>query len=148
MIINQDFRQRIKVMCLFSKNGKTLASKGFDEVKNETFYRVLGGGVEFQEKSEDAIRREIQEELKCEVENLELVTVVDSIFTYLDKRYHDVVFLYRGDLSNKDLYAQEKISIIEPYAIYEAEWIPIEDIVSGKKILYPSGVDFKKVFSQ
>ena len=135
--MENDNKQRIKVMCVFNHNGKTLASKGHDEYKSETFYRIIGGGVEFGEKSEDGIRREIREELKCEIENLELVKIVENIYFYKGKPYHDVVFLYKGELSNKDLYQQEKIHIIEPYSEFDAEWISIDDVLSGKIILYP-----------
>lgn len=60
-------------MCIFTHNGKTLASKGYDASKDEVFYRVLGGGLEFREKVEDGIRREIKEELLCDIENLRFI---------------------------------------------------------------------------
>ena len=46
------------VLGLAVRNNKLLVSEGFDTVKNETFYRCLGGGIEFLEKSEDALKRE------------------------------------------------------------------------------------------
>lgn len=72
----------IKAICVFIHDGKTLVSKGFDEKKNETFYRGVGGSVHFREMSEDAMKREVKEELGCDVENLELLTVAENIFTY------------------------------------------------------------------
>ena len=72
----------VKAICVFVHNGKTLASKGVDAKKGETFYRGIGGSVHFREMSEDAMRREIKEELGCEIENLELLTVAENIFTY------------------------------------------------------------------
>lgn len=136
--MEQEQKIRIKAMCLFLHKGRTLASKGFDEKRNETFYRVIGGTVDFREKSEDGVRREIREELGCEIENLELHKVIENIFEYNGNWGHEIVFLYKGDLSNKELYEQEKIHIVEPYAEFDAEWIPIEDIRSGKSILYPA----------
>lgn len=136
--MEQEKKIRIKAMCLFNHEGKTLASKGFDEKKGETFYRVIGGSVDFGEKTEEGVRREVREELGCEVENLKLVNVVENIFEYNGIPGHEVVFLYKGDLSNKALYEQEKIHIVEPYSEFDAEWISIEDIVSGKSILYPA----------
>jgi NADH pyrophosphatase NudC (nudix superfamily) len=67
--MQQEGKIRIKAMCLFYKDGKVLVSKGFDKVKNENFYRVLGGSVNFFETGEAGVRREIQEELLSEVEN-------------------------------------------------------------------------------
>lgn len=125
-------------MCVFIHEGKTLATKGYDKDKAETFYRLIGGSVEFGEKSEDGIRREIQEELKCEVEKLSLVKIVENIFTYESKPGHEVVFVYKGDLSNKELYGKETIRITEPYGELSAEWISVDDVVSDKIRLYPA----------
>ena len=138
---------RIKAMCLFTHQGKTLASKGFDEKKGETFYRGIGGSVDFRETSEGAMIREIKEELGCEAENLELLTVAENVFTYNGENRHQIIFLYKADLSNKDLYKQNKIHIVEPYSEFDAEWVPIEDILSGKAILYPS-LNWSEVFNK
>ena len=46
------------------KNNKLLVSEGFDKVKNEIFYRCLGGGIEFLEKGKEALKREFLEEIK------------------------------------------------------------------------------------
>jgi ADP-ribose pyrophosphatase YjhB (NUDIX family) len=137
-------KPRVKTMCLFIHRGKTLATKGYDEKKNETFYRLIGGSINFGEKTEDGIRREVNEELGCEIENLELLKVIENIFTYNGNQGHDIVFLYKGELSNKTLYDQEKIHIVEPYAEFEAEWILIDDVLAGKTILYPA-LDYSKI---
>lgn len=46
------------VLGLAIENNKLLVSKGFDNVKKQTFYRCLGGSIEFLEKSTDALKRE------------------------------------------------------------------------------------------
>lgn len=147
MEIKDNSRTVIKSIGVFVKDGKTLASKGFDEKKAETFCRGIGGGVHFRETSENAMKREVKEELGCEVENLKLVDVAENVFTFNGEDRHQVIFLYTGDLSNKDLYKQDKIHIVEPYSEFDAEWIPIDDILSGKITLYPS-LDWAEVFNK
>ena len=49
------------------KNNKLLVSEGFDNIKKETFYRCLGGGIEFLEKSEVALKREFLEEININI---------------------------------------------------------------------------------
>lgn len=137
----------IKAIGVFVHDGKTLASKGFDEKKGETFCRGIGGSVHFRETSRDAMKREVREELGCEVENLKLVDVVENIYTLNGEDKHQIIFLYTGDLSNKDLYKQDKIHIIEPHSEFDAEWIPIDDILNRKIILYPS-MDWAKIFKK
>ncbi len=55
------------VLGLVRRNNKILVSEGHDKNKNETFYRCLGGGVEFLEKSQDALKREFKEELGIDI---------------------------------------------------------------------------------
>ena len=49
------------------KENKILVSEGNDKVKNETFYRSIGGGIEFLENSKDALKREFKKELNIEI---------------------------------------------------------------------------------
>ncbi len=134
-------------MCLFQNNGKILVAKGFDDVKNKHFYRVVGGTVEFSETAEQGIRREVQEELNSDLENLELVDVIENIFTFQGKQGHEIVFLYIGELTRKELYDQKIVRIVEPTYEIEAEWIALDDILSGEVPLYP-GFDYEKILEK
>ncbi|MFZ5390994.1 MAG: NUDIX hydrolase [Patescibacteria group bacterium] len=124
-------------LCLFQNKGRILASKGFDRTKNENFYRLLGGSIDFFETSQSCIRREIKEELQSEIENLKFLFVFENLFTYESTRGHEIVFLYSGDLAKQELYNQKSIRIAENTYELEAEWVSVEDIIAGKIILYP-----------
>jgi len=128
---------RIKAMCIFHKDGKVLVSKHFDKVKNEYFYRMLGGSVNFFETSEAGVRREIQEELLSDIEKLKLIDVTENLFTFEGNKGHEISFLYQGDLVQKELYSQNPIHIIEDTYEFDAEWINIKDILAGEIPLYP-----------
>ena len=56
------------VLGIVKKDNKILVSEGFDKVKKQTFYRCLGGGIEFLETSVEALKREYQEELHIDIE--------------------------------------------------------------------------------
>ena len=49
---------RVKVMCLVTDGKRILAGKGRDNIKNEDFYRVLGGSLNFGETVKDGILRD------------------------------------------------------------------------------------------
>lgn len=132
-----------KAMCLFVHQGKTLASRGFDDVANEHFYRVLGGTVNFLETAEQAIRREIREELQSDITDLTLLEVIENIFTYKGNKGHQNVFLYSGNLARKELYEQKVIHIVDEPQEFDAEWIAIEDILASRIQLYPE-FDYQK----
>jgi ADP-ribose pyrophosphatase YjhB (NUDIX family) len=127
----------VKALCIILRDNKdVLVGLGYDEIKKEHFGRVLGGGMNFGETAEAAVRREIKEELLCEIENLEFVKLIENIFIYNGEKGHQITFLYEGDLANKDLYKQEKIAVNDTKS-FEAEWLPLSDVVSGKVKLYP-----------
>ena len=135
---------RIKALCLFVHDDKVLAGKGGDRTTGEEFYRLLGGTVDFQERSEEAIRREIREELECEIENLTLLEVLENIFTFEGQYGHEITFLFKGDLGNRSFYDQDKIHIVENDYEFDALWIPIREVLEGKAVLYPE-YDYSKV---
>ena len=56
------------VIGIARNDNKILVSEGYDKVKNQIFYRCLGGGIEFLEKSQDALKREFKEELGIDIE--------------------------------------------------------------------------------
>ena len=135
----------IKALCIIEKNGKLLLCKGYDSVKEETFFRFIGGGVNFAERVEEGLRREMREELNSEIENLEFITVAENIFVYQGNEGHEICFLYKGDLLNKDIYEREIIPIPDAKE-FPAQWVSISDILEEKIILYPE-LDFQKLFS-
>ena len=58
---------RILALGLIRDGDRIFISEGYDPGKQQTFYRVLGGGVDFGETSRDALQREFQEEIQAEL---------------------------------------------------------------------------------
>ena len=91
------------------RNGKLLVSEGFDNVKNQYFYRCLGGGIEFLEKSVEALKREFIEEISVEIIIKDFLGVSENTFKYKGNDAHEIVFFYsveRPDDKYKDKYVQ------------------------------------------
>ncbi len=143
--LDQEERIKTKVLCIFHKDGRILASRGINKVTNQVFYRLLGGSLDFFEKAEAGIRREIQEELHSEIENLHFIDVIENIFTHEDWRGHEITFLYSGDLTNKELYQHPTVHIVEDTYEFDAEWITVSEILNGTKTLFPA-LDWGKLF--
>lgn len=125
-------------ICVFRHNGKILVCEGDDTIKNETFYRPAGGGIEFQEKAEDALRREIKEETGEDITNIKLLGTVENIFYYEGKRGHEIIFIYDAEFVNKIVYERNVIKITEPVDGWcNAYWKSLDEFGDGKLKLYP-----------
>ena len=126
------------VLGLAIKDNKLLVSEGFDKVKNQTFYRCLGGGIEFLEKSTDALKREFLEEININIIIKNFLGITENIFTYEGKNAHELVMYYNIDISNED-YKEEYI-VNDDNGQSKATWIDIDEFKNGNKILYPKEV--------
>ena len=117
------------------RNNKLLVSKGYDEIKKQTFYRCLGGGIEFQETSTDALKREFIEEIGKEIKIKELLGISENIFTFNGEGGHEIVFFYSADLKDSDY--QDEYPMIEDGENDKAIWMDIDDFKNNKAIVYP-----------
>lgn len=109
-----------------------------DDVKGETFHRPLGGGIEFGECSEDALKREFREELDAEIEVGALLGVLENVFTWQDRPGHEIVFLYAAEFADPSRYELDEMKILDDPAT--ARWVDVRDFRDGGKILYPTGL--------
>ena len=126
------------VLGLAIKNGKLLVGEGYDNIKNQTFYRCLGGGIDFLEKSEDALKREFYEEIGANITVKDFLGISENIFTYKGRDAHELVLFYSIDINDEDY--KEEYHIIDGSADYKAKWISIDDFKNGSNILYPEEV--------
>ncbi len=128
---------RPNALVIIRRNDNLLVQKGKDEKTGKVFCRLLGGGIEFGESSNQTLVREIKEELNATIYNEKLLCVIENIFEFNDNKGHEITFLYSGDLLEDNLYSQKIISIFDKTDKY-AEWVSINDIKRGTITLYPN----------
>lgn len=127
------------VLCIFRRNHSILVAEGYDPEKQESFYRPLGGGVEFGEYSWDAVRREIREELDQEIQNLMFIGPAENIFEYNGKMAHELIFIFEAEFLSPEPYKHDVIyGQEEDSTPIKAVWKPISDFKRKKARLYPS----------
>ena len=126
------------VLGIAIRDGKLLVSEGYDSKKDSHFYRCLGGGIEFQETSQEALKREFMEELGININVKNLLGVAENIFTFEGKQGHEIVFMYNIEIP-ENLY-KEKYIQDEDGEPGEALWIDVNDFKNKSKILYPEEI--------
>ena len=131
-------------ICLFQQEQRILVAEGYDPLKREQFYRPLGGGIEFGERGEETIQRELMEEIQAEAEDIRYLYTLENIFTFNGGRGHEIVMVYDGRLKDATLYAREVIegTELDPFrnAPLKAVWKRLDEFGAGKDILYPHGL--------
>ena len=136
-------RQRIRVIaiCIIRRDDEILVFEGYDHVKDETFYRPLGGGIEFGENSLDALRREFREEINAELKNVHYLQTLENVFQVYGNPGHEVIFIYTGELADPTLYDKEVMVGFEDNGDrFKALWMPLDNFRSGRYPLYPTGL--------
>ena len=123
-------------VAVIKKGNRVLAFKGYDDKKRETFYRLIGGGIEFAEKGQETIKREFMEEFGFEPENIRYKTTVENIFTFNGRQGHEIVLVYEADLppalKGRNIFYGIEENIQDRYA----EFVP----VGSQHKIYPEGI--------
>jgi 8-oxo-dGTP pyrophosphatase MutT (NUDIX family) len=133
-------RIRPIAICVFRRDGRILVFEGRDSAKEQTFYRPIGGGIEFGETSAAAMIREIREEISAEVVDLEYIGTLENIFTHNGAARHEIIQVYDGRLADEALYSSPSIPGVESNgAPIHVVWKPLNSF-SAQVPLYPDGL--------
>ena len=133
-------KRHIRVLALAvlrRADGKILVERGEDTKKGEVFYRPLGGGVEFGEKGEDALKREFREELGKEILVNGFLQAVENIFVWEGRPGHEVILFF--DCAFADA-ADEKAAHhphLEGEKTGQTYWRTVDDIKAEGAVLHP-----------
>lgn len=126
------------VLGIVKKENKILVSKGYDKVKDEVFYRSIGGGIEFLEDSKEALKREFKEELNIDISVGKFLGIAENIFTYNGKNAHELILFYNVDIKDKDY--KEKYHIVDDNCETDATWVDINKFKNKELKIYPEQV--------
>lgn len=132
---------RVLAICILRRGDSILVAEGYDRVKSETFYRPLGGKVEFGEYGHQALSRELREEIGAEIVNIQFIGLVENIFLYEGRPGHEIVLVYEGDFAEKTFLEKDVIDGLEKFPEgvtgIKAVWKSLLYFKEGKAPLYP-----------
>lgn len=123
-------------LAIIRKDDKVMVQVGFDSKKNEKFYRLPGGGIEFGETGIVALEREFKEEFDSGLNNMEFLGLLENIFIYEGNPGHELVMVYSADLIKESLYDEKEIKILDKNNS-RAVWEDIEILKNSH--FYPDG---------
>ncbi len=133
-------RVRGLAICLCRQDDRILVGEYFDRVKAETFYRPLGGSIEFGERGEQAVRREFREEIGAELHDLRWIGTLENIYVCEGIPGHEIVLVFDGRLAEADLYRAASIPVDENGQSMRAVWRALAEFTPGAPPLYPDGL--------
>ena len=136
-MVNRFADARPIVMGVLVRDGRMLVAPVTSSLTKEIYYRCIGGGIEFQERGEDALRREFYEETGLHVRIEEYLGLLENIFTFDARKVHELILYYRVSIPDSE-YQPEYVHN-EDGSIGKAFWIPVEDVKKGRFKMYPGG---------
>lgn len=129
---------RVVALGAVRKDESLLVFEAESPEAGETFYRLLGGGVEFGEHSREAVVREFQEELGVELTDPTPVGTFERVFSFDGDPCHEVWRVYEGQIVEAWPYERDSFSFVEPDLGTEhvARWMPIEELRNEETTFY------------
>jgi 8-oxo-dGTP pyrophosphatase MutT (NUDIX family) len=97
-------------LCIFRQDDRVLVAEYYDPSKNQTFYRPLGGTIEFGERGQQTVEREIREELGATVADLHYLATFENLFVYNGQQGHEIVLMYEGRFTDRAIYDLESVA--------------------------------------
>jgi 8-oxo-dGTP pyrophosphatase MutT (NUDIX family) len=133
------WEQRIRVLALgiIRDGDRIFISEGYDPTKQQTFYRALGGGVDFGETSLEALKREFIEEIQAELTNIHYLGCLENLFVFDGSPGHELLQLYRCDFVDPKFYQLESLTFNEGDRQKKALWVDIDRFRTGELRLVP-----------
>ena len=132
-------RIRTLALALIRRGDEILVEEGWDEIKQERFFGLLGGDIDFGEAGAESLRRELREELGTDSEGLRYVGALENLFNYAGEPGHEIVLIYECSLRDERAYARDQWEAHEGPVTHRLAWKPLKAFRGGD-ILYPAGV--------
>ena len=121
----EDYKLNIRAAGVIIHNNKILAHRNL----NKGHYCIPGGRVEIGENSEETVKREIQEELRKQIEITGYVATMENFFEMNESKYHEIYFLHEIEFTNEE---DKKINYTmhneEGKEYLQYEWLDLDRI--------------------
>ena len=125
---------------IFRRGDRILVGHGHDAIRGERYCRPPGGAIEFGERAADALRREMLEEVRAEIDRPRLLGVLENTFTLEGVPRHEHVFVFEATFLDARFYELSELPLYEPGWDGRLTWESLDGFRGGAVPLYPDGL--------
>lgn len=131
-------RIRVKSLAWIDDGDLLFVVKMADKVKNDYYYRPVGGSVEFGELALETVKRELREELSAEIEITGNPMILENIFTCDGEPGHEIDYIYPCKFVDQNFYERKIYDLTEADGSHwQALWVKLSDCLDGTIRLVP-----------
>ena len=120
-----EYKLNIRAGGVIVHNNKVLTHKNV----NKDHYCLPGGRIEIGERSDETVKRELEEELGKSIQILDYMATIENFFEMENKKYHEIYFLYKVEFTKEE---DQKIDYtlhnLEGKEYLQYEWLDLDDI--------------------
>jgi 8-oxo-dGTP pyrophosphatase MutT (NUDIX family) len=139
--VTTEHRIRPIAIAIIKRGDEILVFEGYRPDIRQTYYRPLGGGIDFGEQSRDTLIREIREELGAEITPPRYLATLENIFVANATPGHEIVQVYHTEFADPTLYRHDELIGRENDGTpFRALWKALADFEEGQSVLYPNGL--------
>jgi 8-oxo-dGTP pyrophosphatase MutT (NUDIX family) len=123
-------------LCLIAHEDALLVGEDSDPGNGEIYYRPLGRHVEPGESPQEAVVRELLEEIGADLCEVEYVTSFDNHFTMDGTSQFERVHVFRAALCVPDRFSGPEVPLLGP-GPRRVLWKSLRDFREGQAVLFP-----------
>lgn len=134
---------RVIALAVIRDADRLFLSRGWDPAARRHFWRPLGGGVEFGERSAEALKREFREEIDQSIEILSPAVLFENLFTFNGSPGHEIILMHEARFVDDAMLTVEPFSFAEPGpsgSEHLVQWMSLDQLRAGSEPLFPEGL--------
>lgn len=125
--------------CLLRRAEEVLLIRIVEPDSGRVAWRAPGGGIEWRESAEQAVRREVLEEVGVALGQCRLLEVVEAFGTWDGNDEHELIFLYEAEPVEWQSLAGPRVLGVEANGKpLEMHWVRGDVLLDGGQELYPA----------
>lgn len=132
---------RAKVVCVLWNSERMLLIQATDPHDGRAFLLPPGGGVEFGETLDQAVLREIFEEVGIQLPEAKRLGMLENVFQFAGSMEHELVFVYEAHCAEQAICRLDELVITESNgATFPARWYTLAEVAATGLPLFPEGL--------